>query len=134
MAFIFENRKGPGKSLGDQPQKPAVRITRHNEGEKSRNRIRLYFAFTPEGVKIARWILGDKIVVGCDPQNNMLCFKRDQTNGYTISGGAFQKGKGNASFQISTSEDSSLWKMLVHKLGEWFDLTDDGPMMIASVE
>lgn len=136
MAFIFENKKVSGHAATDQPHHAAVRITRHSEGSKAgRSAVRLYCAFTPEAVKLARWIAGDKIVLGFDTEAKMICFKRDQVNGYTIAGGALGgRGKGNVAFQLSTAEDSELWALMKPKIGQWLTLTDDGPLLVAVLD
>lgn len=126
MGFVFEKRRMSGSPSSNQPDYPAVRITRHKEGKDTRRMIRLYFAFTPQAIKAARWIGGDRVTVGCDVAAVKFCFKRDPQDGFTLG-----KGKGNVAFQISADEKSDIWIMSEQLLGEWIRLKEDGGMLFS---
>lgn len=136
MEFVFEERKGSGKaSTADVPKFSAVKITVHKSNkDTSRNNIRLYAIFSPAAVKEARWIKGDRLVVGTDVKSKCICFKRDQECGFTIGGSCFEKGRGNANVQVSTSSDSPLWSVIEKHIGKWMPVTSQGIMLIAQTE
>lgn len=96
--------------------------------------IRLYAIFSPAAVKEARWIKGDRLVVGSDAKSKCICFKRDQECGFTLGGSCFEKGRGNANLQVSTSSDSPLWSVIEKHIGKWMPVTSQGIMLIAQTE
>lgn len=134
MDFVFEERKGPGNTSDvDTPKKPAVRITLHKASKKdARKHIRLYICFSPETIKEARWIKGDRLVAGADVKSGCICFKRDQGHGFTLNGSCFEKGRGNVNMQVSTSEDSPLWLVVKDHIGKWLFLSQQGLLIVAS--
>lgn len=91
-------------------------------------------AFSPEAVREARWIKGDRLVAGADIKSGMICFKRDQDHGFTLNGGMFEKGRGNVNMQVSTSDDSPLWRVIKDHLGEWLTISTQGILLIASTK
>jgi hypothetical protein len=136
MGFVFEERKGAGQTgHTETPNTPAVRLTVHkNASKESRNHIRLYVVFSPEAIKEARWIKGDRIVAGADAVNGQVCFKRDQDRGFTISGSIFGSGRGNANIQVSTAEDAVFWQVVKDHLNKWLTLSSSGLLLIASTK
>jgi hypothetical protein len=136
MEFVFEERKhsGKGSEVG-VPKFPAVKITVHRcTKDKDRNTLRLYAVFSPEAVKEARWIKGDRLVVGADVKSKLICFKRDQERGFSLCGACFEKGRGNANLQVSTTIDSPLWSLTENHVGKWIPISSQGIMLIAKME
>ena len=131
MEFVFEGRRTPGGRTpgGTSPDYPAVRITRHKEGAKD-NRYRLYFAFNPEAVELARWIDGDMITPGADRQNRMIGFKRDPLTGFRLS--TLKKGqrRHNANFQASYETASAIRAVIENSLGKWIRLHQAGILLV----
>lgn len=139
MEFVFEERKNSGRQYMDQvtPKYPAVRITVFKDKNNRRQTARLYVAFNSAAVLNARWIKGDRLVAGADLQRGVICFKRDQEFGFSISGGSLgeDKSKRNmiTNMQVSVADDSPLFDLMKDHLGKWFALTAQGLLMVAIV-
>jgi hypothetical protein len=139
MEFVFEERKNSGRRYMDQPtpKYPAVRVTTFNDRSSKNKNARLYISFNPAAVSESRWIKGDRVVAGADLQKGVICFKRDQENGFTISGGSIGNGKAKSrsttSMQVCVGSDSPLFALMKDHLGKWFRLSSQGLLMVALI-
>lgn len=140
MEFVFEERKNSGRRNTDQPMPkyPAVRMTTFKDKrDEQKKTARLYISFNPAAISEARWIKGDRVVAGADLKKGVVCFKRDQENGFTMSGGSFGDGKAKsrstASMQVCVGNDSPLFALMKDHLGKWFRLSAQGLLMVAMI-
>jgi hypothetical protein len=104
----------PTSSRGSNPDSShLVSITVSPASRDNRSDMRLAIAIYPAGLKLTRWIKGDKVVVGYDAESNMLAIKRVANNGYALSNNGGSK-KSN-SVRTSVPAPAGLPEMRIYR-------------------
>ena len=134
MSFEFEARKQGGGGRSVQPDHAAVRITKHKEGKDKRNADRFYICLNKKAVQIARLIPGDRLTVGFNPTTRQIAVKRDNENGFAVSGSALEKGRGNAAFQVAVETGSGLAVAVSESIGEWLSISEADGMLVTKAQ
>lgn len=130
MAFVFEKkRKSHGSST--QVEFAGIRITIHKEGKGNKGKGRFYVAMNQKAVKVGRFLKGDKLTIGYDAQSGLLAIRRDNENGFSVTGGAFNGHRGNAAFQVAIDPASEIAIAISRILGVWVPVTEEDAMLIA---
>lgn len=103
----------PTSSRGSNPDSShLVSVTVSPKSRDGRSAMRLAIAIYPAGLKLTRWIKGDKVVVGYDSESKMLAIKR-VANGYALSNNGGSK-KSN-SVRTSVPAPAGLAEMRIYR-------------------
>ena len=131
MAFVFEKKRNArGSSV--QVEFPAIRITVHKEGKEDKEKKRFYVAMNHRAVKAGRFLKGDKLTIGYDPDSGMLAIRRDNENGFAVVGGTSKnRGFRNAAFQLAIDSKSEITAAIFRVLGVWIPAEEVDAMLIA---
>ncbi|MCP4786221.1 MAG: hypothetical protein GY903_17155 [Fuerstiella sp.] len=113
------------------PSGPAVQM-RVGELRPTDTAGRISFFFSPATVDFARWIPGDRVVIGVDVEAHEFAVRRDPANGYVLAGQSFLVGKpGRTKVTILADHDSDLWALAKYTAGDWVVLDYRDGMLVA---
>lgn len=128
MAFVFQTRRTNRPPNTAAVEFPAVRVTIHKGGKGLKGCTRYYYAFNPKAVRLARWVKGDRVLVGADMDKGMMAFKRDNDNGYALAMG--EQRQGNTALQVACEPNSDISRLSQQILGKWIPVKESDGMLL----